>query len=65
MCQCGFERLQDGGMGEGKGKWMIFKLFIEFVTILSLFYVSLSWPCGMWALYLPNQGSNLFPCNGR
>ena len=29
---------------------MIFKLFIEFVTILSLFYVSLSWPCGMWAL---------------
>ena len=22
MCQCGFERLQDGGMGDGKGKWI-------------------------------------------
>ena len=22
MCQRGFERLQDGGMGDGKGKWI-------------------------------------------
>ena len=29
MCQCGFERLQDGGMGDGKGKW-ICTIFSDF-----------------------------------
>ena len=27
--------------------WTIFKVFIEFVTILLLFYVLISWPQGM------------------
>ena len=30
--------------------WTIFKVFIEFVTILLLFYVLVSWPQGMWNL---------------
>ena len=28
--------------------WTIFKVFIEFVTVLLLFYVSVFWPRGMW-----------------
>ena len=28
--------------------WTIFKVFIEFVTILLLFYVLLFWPQVMW-----------------
>ena len=28
--------------------WTIFKVFIEFVTILLLFYVLVFWPWGMW-----------------
>ena len=28
--------------------WTIFKVFIEFVTILLLFYVLDFWPWGMW-----------------
>ena len=31
--------------------WTIFKVFIEFVTILFLFYVF--WPRGMWDLIEP------------
>ena len=34
--------------------WNIFKVFIEFVTILILFYVLLFWPCGMWDLVSPS-----------
>ena len=30
--------------------WTIFKVFIEFVTILLLFYVWVFWPWGMWDL---------------
>ena len=30
--------------------WIIFKVFIEFVTILHLFYVLVFWPQGMWDL---------------
>ena len=30
--------------------WAIFKVFIEFVTILLLFYVLVFWPHGMWDL---------------
>ena len=30
--------------------WTIFKVFIEFVTILLLFYVLVFWPQGMWDL---------------
>ena len=28
--------------------WTIFKAFIEFVTLLFLFYVLVFWPGGMW-----------------
>ena len=35
--------------------WTIFKLFIEFVTILLLFYVLVFYPWGMWDL-VPWQG---------
>ena len=30
--------------------WIILKVFIEFDTILSLFYVLVFWPRGMWDL---------------
>ena len=30
--------------------WAIFKVFIEFVVILLLFYALLFWPWGMWGL---------------
>ena len=30
--------------------WTIFKVFIEFITMLLLFYVLVSWPQGMWDL---------------
>ena len=30
--------------------WIIFKVFIEFITILLLFYVLVFWPQGMWDL---------------
>ena len=30
--------------------WTIFKVFIEFVTILLLFYVVVFWLPGMWIL---------------
>ena len=33
--------------------WTIFKVFIEFVTILLLFYVLVFWPRGMWDLSSP------------
>ena len=33
--------------------WTIFKVFIEFVIILLLFYVLVFWPWGMWDLSTP------------
>ena len=30
--------------------WTIFKVFIEFVTVLLLFYVLVFWPRGVWDL---------------
>ena len=41
--------------------WTIFKLFVEFVTILLLFHVLVFWPQGMWDSQLLDQGSNLDP----
>ena len=34
--------------------WTIFKVVIEFVTMLLLFYVLVFWPRGMWYLNSPN-----------
>ena len=36
--------------------WTILKIFIEFVTILLLFYVLVFWPRGMWDLPSPTRG---------
>ena len=35
--------------------WSIFKVFIEFVAILLLFYVLVFWPQGMWDLSFPTR----------
>ena len=35
--------------------WTIFKVFIEFVTILLLFYVLVFWPRGTWDLSSPTR----------
>ena len=41
--------------------WTIFKVFIEFVIILLLFYVLVFWLQGMWESHLADQGSNPHP----
>ena len=41
--------------------WTIFKIFIEFVTLLLLFYVLVFWPQPTWDSLLPKQGSNPDP----
>ena len=43
----------------------IFKVFIEFVTVLLLFYVLVFWPRGMWDLSSPNRDWTCTPCIGR
>ena len=41
--------------------WTIFKLFIEFVTILLLCHVLVFWPRGLWDSQRLDRGSNLDP----
>ena len=41
--------------------WAIFKVFIEFVTILLLFYVLGFWPRGMWDLSFPTRDGTAPP----
>ena len=45
--------------------WTIFKVFIEFVTILLLFYVLVFWPQGMWDLSSPTRDRTRTHCVGR
>ena len=45
--------------------WTIFKGFIEFVRILLLFYVFLSWRLGLWDLNSPTGDQTHTPCMGR
>ena len=45
--------------------WTIFKVFIEFVTILLLFYVLVYWPRGMWHLSSLFRDQTCTPCIGR
>ena len=46
--------------------WIILlKVFIEFVTILLLFYVLVLWPQGMWESQFPDQGLNLRPLHQK
>ena len=45
--------------------WTIFKVFIECVTILLLFYVLFFWQRGMGDLCYPTRDGTLTPCVGR
>ena len=45
--------------------WTIFKVFIEFVTILLLFYVLVFWPRGMWDLSSLTRDRTCTPCIER
>ena len=45
--------------------WTIFKVFIECVTILLLFSVSISWPRGTWDLSSPTRDRTCTPCTER
>ena len=45
--------------------WTIFKVFIEFVTILLLFYVLLFWLRGMWDLSSPTRDQTRNRCIER
>jgi len=45
--------------------WTIFTIFIEFVTILLLFYVLVFWSRGMWDLSSPTRDRTRTPCFGR
>ena len=42
--------------------WTIFKVLIEFVAILLLFYVLIFWPQGMWDLSSPTRDGTHTPC---
>ena len=45
--------------------WTIFKVFIEFVTILLLFYILVFGSCSMWDLSFPTSDQTCTPCIGR
>ena len=45
--------------------WTIFKVFMEFVTILLLFYVLVFWLRGMWHLSSQTRAQTRVPCIGR
>ena len=45
--------------------WIIFKIFIEFVTILLLLDVLGFWPQGLCDLSLPNKGLNSYPLHWK
>ena len=45
--------------------WATFKVFIEFVMILPLFYVLVFWPGGRWDLIYLTRGGAHTPCIGR
>ena len=45
--------------------WTIFNIFIEFVTILLLFYVLIFWPGSTWDLSSLTRDQTRTPCIGR
>ena len=45
--------------------WTIFKVFIEYVTMLLLFYVLIFWPQSMWDFSSPARDQAHTPCIGR
>ena len=44
---------------------IIFKVLIEFVMVLLLFYVLVFWPQGVWNLSSPTADEICNPCIGR
>ena len=50
------------GLGHCISFFLFFKVFIEFVTILLLFYVSVFWPGGMWDLSSATRDPTHNPC---
>ena len=58
----GFSLVAENG---GYSFFFFFKVFIEFVTILLLFYVLVFWLRGMWDLSSPTLGRTRTPCIGR
>ena len=45
--------------------WTIFKVFIEFVTMLLLFYVLVFWPGVMWDLSPPTRDQTCNPLHWK
>ena len=45
--------------------WTVFKVFVEFVTILLLFYVLVLWPQGMLDLSSLTRDPQCTTCIGR
>ena len=45
--------------------WTIFKVFIEFVTVLLLFYILVFGPCSTWDLSFPTRDQTCTPGIGR
>ena len=45
--------------------WTMFKVFIEFVTVLFLFYVLIFWTWAMWDLSSPTRDGTFASCSGR
>ena len=43
--------------------WIIFKVFIEFVTIL--LFCFMFWLVGMWDLRSPTRDQTHIPCTGK
>ena len=43
----------------------LLKIFIEFITVLLLFYVLVFWPQGMWNLNSLTRDQTHKPCNGN
>ena len=42
--------------------WTTFKVFIEFVTVLLLFYVCIFFPQGMWDITSLTRDQTCTPC---
>ena len=60
----GFCVLERSYLGGGH-RSAIFKVFIESVTILFLFYVLVLWPRNMWDLSSPTRNGTCTPSIGR
>ena len=45
--------------------WTIFKIFVEFVAILLLFYLFIFWSQGIWDLDSPPRDQTHTLCIGR